>query len=61
MYVITEKAFSHLNALGRKLSWLLAAVRNKFKAMKEVVLVLLAVSRVSTVSAYNLGKFDESP
>ena len=43
-----------------KLSWLLAAVRS-LKAMKEVVLALLAVSRVSTVIAYNLGKFDESP
>ena len=47
--------------LGRKkLAGYLLQWEISFKAMKEVVLVLLAVSRVSTVTAYNFGKFDES-
>lgn len=62
MYVITEKAFWHLNVVGRKnLAGYLLQWEISLKAMKEVVLVLLAVSRVSTVTAYNLGEFDESP
>ena len=33
VYVVTEKAFWHLNAVRRKsLSWLLAAVRNEFRS-----------------------------
>jgi len=47
--------------LEKKLAGYLLQSEISFKAVEEVVLVLLAVSRVSTVTAYNFGKFDESP
>ena len=46
--------------LKKKLAGYLLQSEISFKAVEEVVLVLLAVSRVSTVTAYNFGKFDES-
>ena len=61
VYVVTEKAFWHLNAVRRKsLAGYLLQWEMSLEAIEEVVLALLAVLRVSAVTAHNLDEFDKS-